>query len=61
MDDASAQLSDIAQRLAELAAAAKQLSEQPLFDPETTAIGKDEEEDRAAPAGDQARPRLPSH
>ena len=61
MDDASAQLSDIAQRLAELAAAAKQLSEQPLFDLETAAIGKDGEEDRTAPAADQAVPKLAAH
>ncbi len=34
MDDASSQLSEIAQQLAALAAAAKQLSEQPLFEPD---------------------------
>jgi hypothetical protein len=34
MDDASAQLSEIAQQLAALSAAAKQLSEQPLFQPD---------------------------
>ncbi len=34
MDDASAQLSEIAQQLASLAATARKLAEQPLFQPD---------------------------
>ncbi|RWX77075.1 hypothetical protein EPK99_15575 [Neorhizobium lilium] len=47
MDDPSAQLSEIAQQLAALAAAAKQLSEQPLFEPDLPA----NENDPAPPEG----------
>ena len=63
MDDASAQLSEIAQQLAALAAAAKQLSEQPLFEPDLPA--NENQPDRQAEVSIGATPpsstAQPSH